>query len=68
MRNARPELLALSQGVPPSGEPSVLERPPPGLARGSHAVPAPVVIGVAALLVLATLAYYFLRWRRSRGR
>jgi hypothetical protein len=68
MRNARPELLALSQGVAPSGEPSVLERPPPGIARGSHAVPAAVVIGVALALVLATLAYYVTRWRRSRGR
>jgi hypothetical protein len=46
----------------------VLERPPPGLARGSHAVPAGVVIGVALALVLATLAYYVVRSRRSRGR
>jgi len=58
----------LSRSAALLGEPSVLERPPPGLARGSHAVPAAVVIAVAALLAIVTLGYYVLRWRRARRR
>jgi hypothetical protein len=68
MRNARLEPAALSWSAAVQGEPSVLERPPPGLARGSQVVPATLVIAVAALLVLGTLAYYAVRFRRARRR
>jgi hypothetical protein len=68
MRNARLKSNVLSGEAALWGEPSVLERPPPGLARGSHVVPAALVIAVAALLVLVTLGYYVARWRRARRR
>ena len=59
MREAR--LVFLGSPVPPSGERGVLERPPPGPARGGIAAP-----GVAVVLV--TLAYYALRLRKARSR
>jgi hypothetical protein len=68
MRNVRLTSLGVSAAVAPGGERSVLERPPPGLARGTHVVPGALVIGVALSLVLATLGYYLLRWRRARRR
>ncbi|HEY3497594.1 MAG TPA: hypothetical protein VGK73_23010 [Polyangiaceae bacterium] len=68
MRNDRLLPEALGRDGAPGAEPSVLERPPPGLARGSQAVPAALVLGVALALVLATAAYYLVRWRRARRR
>ncbi|NLE87991.1 MAG: hypothetical protein GX607_16515 [Myxococcales bacterium] len=41
-------------------------RPPPGLARGLVSVPAWVVLAVAGLLVLGTLAHLTLRRRGER--
>jgi len=50
-----------------TGERTLVERPPPGLARGKHQTSALVVVGLAALLVLLALGYYAFRLRkRSR--
>jgi hypothetical protein len=68
MRNARSGTVALWRDLGAPSEASVVERPPPGLARGEYAVSAFVVLGVALALVLATLGYYLLRWRRTKGR
>ncbi len=54
------------QGAPDGAAPSgfLVERPPPGLARGKYPT-SPVWIGVlGALLVLVTLLFYFLRSRK----
>lgn len=52
--------------APGAGERTVVERPPPGLGRGARSVPAAAVIALTALLVLMTLAYYALRFRRRK--
>jgi len=55
---------AAPDGTAPSG--ILVERPPPGLARGKYAT-SPLWIGVlGALLVLVTLLYYFFRLRKPR--
>ena len=41
----------------PSGPRTVIERPPPGLARGKYPVPAWVVSTLGAAVVLVGLAY-----------
>jgi len=47
---------------PPSGV--IIERPPPGLARGRYPA-SPLFIGAfGTLLVLATLLYFYLRLRK----
>ncbi len=57
--NAAPDAAA------PSGY--VVERPPPGLARGKYPS-SPLVIGMlGAALVLGTLLYFFLRLRKPRS-
>jgi len=65
MREASLGWSAPPSQVAPSGELRVTERPAPGIARGPYPVPAPVVIGLTALLLLLTLGYYFFRLRRS---
>ncbi len=52
----------------PAGAPVVVERPPPGLARGVFVVSPLLVELVAVSLVLVTLAYYALRLRGPRRR
>jgi hypothetical protein len=65
MREAGLELPA--RGLP-TGAPVVVERPPPGLARGIFVVSPLVVELVSFSLVLVTLAYYVVRLRRPRRR
>jgi hypothetical protein len=54
--------------VPSSGERTVIERPPPGFARGARSVPAAAVIALTALLVVIAAAYYLIRFRKRRER
>ena len=42
----------------------VVERPPPGLARGRYAASQLSILGLGALLVVGTLVYYLFRLRR----
>jgi hypothetical protein len=54
-------------GIPaPSGSVDrvVVERPPPGAARGVLSVPAALVVALAAVLVIAAVAHLALRARR----
>lgn len=44
-------------GEPLGGPRSVIERPPPGLARGKYPVPAWVVLALGAAVVLVGIAY-----------
>lgn len=62
MREAGPPPLA------PSGREGVVERPPPGMARGIFAVSPLVVTLVTALLLLLSLGYYTLRLLKIRRR
>jgi hypothetical protein len=62
MREAGPNPLA------PSGREGVVERPPPGLARGIFAVSPLVVSLVTALLLFLSLGYYTLRLLKLRRR
>jgi hypothetical protein len=52
--------------VPGTAERTVVERPPPGLGRGARSVPSAFVIALAATLVVITVIYYVLRFRRGR--
>lgn len=67
MREASLGWSAPPSQTAPTGEVRVTERPPPGLARGSYPVPAAVVVGLAALLVLIALGYALVR-RQKRAR
>jgi len=49
---------------PGSGERVVVERPPPGAARGVLPVPAVLVFVVAVTLVVAVVAHLVFRARR----
>lgn len=49
----------------PSG--FVVERPPPGLARGKYAASEWSIVLLGAVLVLSTLVYFFLRLRKRRS-
>jgi hypothetical protein len=52
----------------PSGREGVVERPPPGLARGIFAVSPLVVTLVTTLLLFLSLGYYTLRLLKLRHR
>jgi len=66
MQKARTETwLALDPGTV---ERSVVERPPPGIARGVFPVSPAVVLLLALALALVTGGYYALRLRRARRR
>ena len=59
-----PGTLPPLSSVTPGG--LVVERPPPGLARGKYAAP-PWAIGLlGAALVLGTLLYFALRFRKRQ--
>jgi uncharacterized membrane protein len=47
---------------------TVIERPPPGLARGRYPVPAWMVLTLGAVLVLGALVYFAWRVRRRARR
>ncbi|HEY5377413.1 MAG TPA: hypothetical protein VIK01_27220 [Polyangiaceae bacterium] len=49
----------------PSG--FVVERPPPGLARGRYPAPEWSIALLGAALVLTTLLYFFVRLRKRRS-
>jgi len=66
MREAR--LASFGPREPPSGAYGVVERPPPGPARGGIAAPGGAVVALSAVLLLITLGYYALRLRRDRTR
>jgi hypothetical protein len=66
MREAR--LASFGPLEPPSSAHGVVERPPPGLARGGIVVPGVAVLALSAALVLITLGYYALRLRGARSR
>lgn len=64
-----PEAAPVSASASDSGAPSgfVVERPPPGLARGKYPT-SPLVIGaLGTMLVLGVLLYYFIRFRKPRS-
>jgi len=44
----------------------IVDRPPPGLARGKYATSPLLISALGSLLVLGTLLYYFFRLRRPR--
>lgn len=50
------------------GPRTVIERPPPGLARGKYAWPAWGIATAGAVAVALVLAYFGWRWARSRRR
>lgn len=54
-------------GREPLGPRTVIERPPPGLARGKYPVPAWVVLALGATVVLVGVAYFVRRLLR-RGK
>ena len=66
MREAGPLLFALDL-LPPVRE-NVVERPPPGMARGIFVVSPLVVTLVAGALLFLALGYYVLRLRKARRR
>lgn len=45
----------------------IVSRPPPGLARGTYPASPLSIMGLGALLVVGTLVYYFLRFRKPRS-
>jgi hypothetical protein len=49
----------------PSG--FVVERPPPGLARGKYPASPSAIAFLGAALVLSTLLYFFVRLRKRRS-
>lgn len=59
--------LSPTDSAAPAAPGFVVERPPPGLARGKYAA-SPWVIGAfGTALVLATLLYFVLRFRKPRS-
>lgn len=66
MREAGP--IPFAAGELPAGREGVVERPPPGIARGIFVVsPWVVTLATGALLVLA-IAHYVLRFRKALRR
>ena len=63
----RPELGPLPQAsaVAPGG--IVVERPPPGLARGKYPTSPWVIAALGATLIVATILYFVLRLRKPRS-
>jgi hypothetical protein len=44
----------------------IVERPPPGLARGNYAAPSWLIVLFGCVLAVFGAAYVFSRWRRLR--
>jgi hypothetical protein len=63
----RPELAPLPQAsaVAPGG--IVVERPPPGLARGKYPASPWAIVALGGTLVLGTILYFVLRLRKLRS-
>jgi hypothetical protein len=66
MREAR--VASFGPIEPQNGVHGVVERPPPGPARGGIVAPGSAVVVLSAALVLVTLLYYALRLRKARIR
>jgi len=45
----------------------VVDRPPPGLARGKYPTSPLVILALGAALIIGTCVYFFLRLRKPRG-
>ncbi|HYP97733.1 MAG TPA: hypothetical protein VER96_03595 [Polyangiaceae bacterium] len=45
----------------------IVDRPPPGLARGPYAASPLAILALGALLILGTCLYFFLRLRKPRA-
>ena len=45
----------------------VVDRPPPGLARGKYPTSPLAILILGSALILGTCLYFFLRLRKSRG-
>jgi len=60
-----PGTLPPSHSAAPGG--FVVERPPPGLARGKYPAPAWAIAVLGAALVLCTVVYFALRFRKTRS-
>ena len=57
--------MSPEEHVGPPAERTVVERPPPGLARGKYPVPAAVVVALGAAIVALGVGFLWLRiWRR----
>ena len=65
---ACPMREAAEPPLAPSGREGVVERPPPGIARGIFAVSPLVVTLLTALLLFLSLGYYTLRLLKIRRR
>jgi hypothetical protein len=56
--------------LPPAGSAApggfVVERPPPGLARGKYPASPWAIAALGATLVLGAITYFLLRFRKSR--
>jgi hypothetical protein len=65
----RHEGLRTSEAPADASAPSgfVMERPPPGLARGSYPASQWSIALLGAALVLSTLLYFFVRLRKRRS-
>jgi hypothetical protein len=45
----------------------VVDRPPPGLARGKYPTSPLVILALGAVLIFGTCLYFFLRLRKPRA-
>ncbi len=59
--------LAPTDSAAPGAGGFVVERPPPGLARGKYAASPWAIGALGTALVLATLLYFVLRFRKPRS-
>lgn len=66
MQTTTPTASAAAPAPTATGPSYVVERPPPGLARGRYPVPAWLVATLAAVMVAAIVAFFVIRRRRAR--
>ena len=45
----------------------IVDRPPPGLARGKYAASPVAILALGAVLILGTCLYFFFRLRKPRA-
>jgi len=57
-----------AQDATPQASEYVVERPPPGLARGEYAWPAWAISALGIAAVVLGLAYFAWRWRSMKSR
>jgi hypothetical protein len=61
-----PGTLSPTDSAAPGAGEFVVERPPPGLARGKYPASPWAIAALGAALVLGTIVYFVLRFRRPR--